>query len=79
MTPNNATKRNKTAESIATKNNIMTQNNATKEVELKKIKMKWIENEERRKSFQKTGLCIIPVFTVVFTFLYLIVAIVCYM
>ena len=79
MTPNNATKRNKTAESIATKNNIMTQNNATKEVELKKIKMKWIENVERRKPFQKTGLCIIPVFTVVFTFLYLAVAIVCYM
>ena len=79
MTPNNATKRNKTAESIATKHNIMTQNNATKEVELKKIKMKWIENVEKRKSFQKTGLCIIPVFTVVFTFLYLAVAIVCYM
>jgi hypothetical protein len=57
----------------------MTQNNATKEVELKKIKMKWIENVEKRKSFQKTGLCIIPVFTVVFTFLYLAVAIVCYM
>ena len=80
MTQNDATKRNKMTQNDA-KNfpNATTQNVNTREMELMKIKMKWIENGERRQSLQKTGLCVIPVFTVLFTFLYLTVAIVCYM
>jgi hypothetical protein len=77
MTQNDAKKRNETTQSDATESKITRQNIKTKE--LMKIKMKWIENGERRQSLQKTGLCVIPVFTVLFTFLYLIVAIVCYM
>jgi hypothetical protein len=77
MTQNDATKRNKMTQSDVTERNVTRENIKTKE--LMKIKMKWIENGERRQSLQKTGLCVIPVFTVLFTFLYLIVAIVCYM
>jgi hypothetical protein len=79
MIQNDTKKCNITTQSDATNPNIPRQNIETKEMELMKIKMKWIKNGESRQSLQKTGLYVIPLFTVVFTFIYLIVAIVCYM
>jgi hypothetical protein len=79
MIQNDTKQSNITTQGDATNPNITRQNVETKEMELMKIKMKWIENGESRQSLQKTGLYVIPLFTVVFTFLYLIVAIACYM
>ena len=57
------------------------QNVKTIDEELKKMKMKWLESDDggkRQKSVKKTGLCVIPIITIVFTFIYVIIAIICY-